>query len=209
MQLYAFLQCTSIWASKTQYHKYPEKANIKEEKAAGKHLFRKLVKYLHTFFSSPQYSLSCVVTEVSFTSSCRQYFSCRQFNPFCKQQATHKLQLHWCQLNCTCLWCEVGTAYQLEAASPSFDRVPILYQRGKINGKNGMWPADLNQHFHCNEDCPRSFRGCKWRGAALQPDPLSDSLVREGLQHLDHKFVRSSVVSYRLLPAFSSVKGGV
>lgn len=43
----------------------------------------------------------------------------------------------------------------------------------------------------------------------LQPDPLSDSLVREESQHADQKFVRSLVVSYRLLPAFSNVKGGM
>lgn len=47
------------------------------------------------------------------------------------------------------------------------------------------------------------------RAEVLQPDPLSDSLVREGLQHPGQKFVRSPVVSYKLLPAFSDVRGGM
>lgn len=46
-------------------------------------------------------------------------------------------------------------------------------------------------------------------GEVLQPDPLGDSLVREGLQHSDQKFVRSPAVSYRLLLAFFNVKGGL
>lgn len=114
------------------------------------------------FLPPPQvFTLLCRHRD-SFTSLCRQCFSPGELQYLLQTSwyINFNSILHYCHLKSACLWCERDSAHQSKAIFLIFESVSALFQRCKINGRNGIWPAPFNQHCHCNEEHPVCFCDC-------------------------------------------------